>query len=171
MESEDGSWSGNPLSDFVAQYMKSLKRRKVSTDCTLLLMNVFLTGSCFLDTGWRDQTLLVENILTAQAKKKYAAELHGFHLKLPARLGQTPITSSSLEELRSWGDLQLLLPCFLDVGLSRCTLCLLRLDEVLRIEACHIYRERIDQGYFLKPTKPEVSFRKTKLNMLILITL
>lgn len=42
MERADGSWSGNPsLSDFMAQYMKSLKRRKVSTDCTLFLIMCF----------------------------------------------------------------------------------------------------------------------------------
>jgi hypothetical protein len=41
-EREDGSWTGNPsLSDFVAQYMKSLKRRKASTDCTQFLMRCF----------------------------------------------------------------------------------------------------------------------------------
>jgi hypothetical protein len=38
-ERVDGSWSGNPsLSDFMAQYMKSPKRRKVSTDCTMFLI-------------------------------------------------------------------------------------------------------------------------------------
>ena len=42
-EREDGSWTGNPsLSDFVSQYMKSLKRRKASTDCTLFLIRCLI---------------------------------------------------------------------------------------------------------------------------------
>ena len=41
-ERADGSWSGNPsLSDFLKQYMKALKRRKVSAYCTLFLIKCF----------------------------------------------------------------------------------------------------------------------------------
>ena len=79
MESEDGSWSGNLLSDFVAQYVKSLKRRKVRYRLHAVSNECLFNGFLFSRHGWRDQTLLVENILTAQAKKKYAAELRGFH--------------------------------------------------------------------------------------------
>jgi hypothetical protein len=42
-DAPDGSWTGNPsLSDFVSQYMKSLKRGKASTDCTPFLIRSYL---------------------------------------------------------------------------------------------------------------------------------
>jgi hypothetical protein len=51
-ERADGSWSGNPsLSDFMREYMKSLKRRKVSTYCTLFLIKCFKGSYLFLDVS------------------------------------------------------------------------------------------------------------------------
>ena len=57
MSTVHGEGGCNPsLSDFMAQYMKALKRRKVSIDCTLFLIKWFkmsLLISCFLGAGRR----------------------------------------------------------------------------------------------------------------------
>jgi len=129
MERVDGSWSGNPsLSDFMAQYMKSLKRRKVRA-------------------GEQSESL---KAITSQKIR----ELYEYSMRIPFSTRPAPLPRST-DGPRIWGGARQRAMMTLMYAIA--FQCLLRFDEVVRIEVRHLRRHHLPEGPKIELT---LDFRK-----------
>jgi hypothetical protein len=116
-EKADRSWSGNPsLSDFVEQYMKSLKRRKARAG---------------------------ENSSVKAITSKKIRELYEYNMRIPfsTRSATLPRTTDGVQ---IWGGVyqRIMMTLIYAIAFQ----CLLRLDEVAQIEVKHLRKHELPEG-------------------------